>query len=71
MQYASRFAFSQVDWPLCDQIVPVIGESFPDGFRRSTVYHQARAVPEANALIAAIHHNEVHWPSLDSALYGG
>jgi hypothetical protein len=62
MQHISRFALRQVDWPLCDQIVPVIGESLADRFRRSTVDLQTGAVPEANAPIAAVHDDEVHWP---------
>jgi hypothetical protein len=40
----------------------MIGESFPNRFRRSAVGLQPRAVPKANALIASIHHNKVNWP---------
>jgi hypothetical protein len=40
----------------------MIGERFPNRFRRSAVDLQARAVLEANALIATIHHNKVNWP---------
>jgi hypothetical protein len=62
MQHISRFALRQLDGPLRDQIVQVIGESFADRFRRSTVDLQTRAVSQANALISAVHHDEVHRP---------
>ena len=62
MQHVSRIAVRGVGWPLCDQIVPMVGERFSNGFRRSAVDLQTRAVLKTNAPIAAIHHNEVNWP---------
>lgn len=62
MQLVLRTAVRWVDWPLRDQIVPVIRKGPADCFGRSTVEFQPRAVPAANALIAAVHHNEMNWP---------
>jgi hypothetical protein len=62
MQHVSRVAVRRVGWPLCDQIVPMIGEKFPNRFRRSAIDLQAGAVPEANAFIAAVHHDKANRP---------
>jgi hypothetical protein len=40
----------------------MICEDSADWFRRTTVDLQARAIPEAHAFIAAVHHDKMNWP---------